>query len=111
MTEGDGLDYGGPVGCGYEQRFESKNEYEQRSDNKIAYGPRAKLRTVHEQNCVRSESKIAYGLRAKLRTVREQKRAGAESKNAYELRAVVYIGFRHYAICFFLLKNGFQMQR
>ena len=48
------------------------------------------------------------GLRAKLRTVREQKRAGAESKNAYELRAVVYIGFRHYAICFFLLKNGFQ---
>ena len=97
--------YGGPVGRGYEQRFESKNEYEQRSENKIAYGPRAKLRTVHEQNCVRSESKIAYGLRAKLRTVREQKRAGAESKNAYELRAVVYIGFRHYAICFFSLKK------
>ena len=71
--------YGGPVGRGYEQRFESKNEYEQRSESKIAYGPRAKLRTV-----------------------REQKRAGAESKNAYELRAVVYIGFRHYAICFFL---------
>ena len=51
--------YGGPVGRGYEQRFESKNEY----------GPRAKLRTVQEQNCVRSESKIAYGLRAKLCTV------------------------------------------
>ena len=97
--------YGGPVGRGYEQRFESKNEYEQRSESKIAYGPRAKLRTVREQNCVRSESKIAYGLRAKLRTVREQKRAGAESKNAYELRAVVYIGFRHYAICFFSLKK------
>ena len=63
-------------------------------------GLRAKLRTVQEQNCVRSESKIAYGPRAKLRMVREQKRAGAESKNAYELRAVVYIGFRHYAICF-----------
>ena len=31
--------YGGPVGRGYEQRFESKNEYEQRSENKIAYGP------------------------------------------------------------------------
>ena len=61
--------YGGPVGRGYEQRFESKNEYEQRSESKIAYGPRAKLRTVREQNCVRSESKIAYGLRAKLRTV------------------------------------------
>ena len=61
--------YGGPVGRGYEQRFESKNEYEQRSESKIAYGPRAKLRTVQEQNCVRSESKIAYGLRAKLRTV------------------------------------------
>ena len=60
---------------------------------------------VREQNCVRSESKIAYGLRAKLRMVREQKRAGAESKNAYELRAVVYIGFRHYAICFFSLKK------
>ena len=59
-------------------------------------GLRAKLRTV------RSKSKIAYGTRAKLRMVREQKRAGAESKNAYELRAVVYIGFRHYAICFFL---------
>ena len=39
-------DYGGPVGRGYEQRFESKNEYEQRSESKIAYGPRAKLRTV-----------------------------------------------------------------
>ena len=38
--------YGGPVGRGYEQRFESKNEYEQRSESKIAYGPRAKLRTV-----------------------------------------------------------------
>ena len=101
----DPSDYGGPVGRGYEQRFESKNEYEQRSGSKIAYGPRAKLRTVQEQNCVRSESKIAYGLRAKLRTVREQKRAGAESKNAYELRAVVYIGFRHYAICFFFLKK------
>ena len=37
--------------------------------------------------------------------IREQKRAGAESKNAYELRAVVYIGFRHYAICFFSLKK------
>ena len=61
--------YGGPVGRGYEQRFESKNEYEQRSESKIAYGPRAKLRTVREQNCVWSESKIAYGLRAKLRTV------------------------------------------
>ena len=80
--------YGGPVGRGYEQRFESKNEYEQRSESKIAYGPRAKLRTVREQNCVRSESKIAYGPRAKLRIVREQKRAGAESKNAYELTAV-----------------------
>ena len=68
-------------------------------------GLRAKLRTVREQNCVRSESKIAYGLRAKLRMVREQKRAGAESKNAYELRAVVYIGFRHYAIYFFSLKK------
>ena len=45
--------YGGPVGRGYEQRFESKNEYEQRSESKIAYGPRAKLRTVREQNCVR----------------------------------------------------------
>ena len=54
------------MGRGYEQRFESK----------IAYGPRAKSRTVREQNCVRSESK---------------KRAGAESKNAYELRAIVYI--------------------
>ena len=97
--------YGGPVGRGYEQRFESKNEYEQRSESKIAYGPRAKLRTVQEQNCVRSESKIAYGPRAKLRMVREQKRAGAESKNAYELRAVVYIGFRHYAICYFFLKK------
>ena len=53
--------YGGPVGRGYEQRFESKIEYEQRSESKIAYGPRAKLRTVQEQNCVRSESKIAYG--------------------------------------------------
>ena len=40
------LNYGGPVGRGYEQRFESKNEYEQRSESKIAYGPRAKLRTV-----------------------------------------------------------------
>ena len=30
-------------------------------------GLRAKLRTVREQNCVRSESKIAYGPRAKLR--------------------------------------------
>ena len=38
--------YGGPVGRGYEQRFESKNEYEQESESKIAYGPRAKLRTV-----------------------------------------------------------------
>ena len=61
--------YGGPVGRGYEQRFESKNAYEQRSESKIAYGSRAKLRTVREQNCVRSESKIAYGPRAKLRTV------------------------------------------
>ena len=59
--------YGGPVGRGYEQRFESKNEYEQGSESKIAYGPRAKLRTVQEQNCVRSESKIAYGPRAKTR--------------------------------------------
>ena len=83
-----GKKYGGPVGRGYEQRFESKNEYEQRSESKIAYGPRTKLRTVQEQNCVRSESKIAYGPRAKLRMVREQKRAGAESKNAYELTAV-----------------------
>ena len=79
--------YGGPVGRGYEQRFESKNEYEQRSESKIAYGPRAKLRTVREQNCVRSESKIAYGLRAKLRTVREQNCVWSESKNAQELRA------------------------
>ena len=79
--------YGGPVGRGYEQRFESKNEYEQRSESKIAYGPRAKLRTVQEQNCVRSESKIAYGLRAKLRTVREQNCVWSESKNAQELRA------------------------
>ena len=59
--------YGGPVGRGYEQRFESKNEYEQRSESKIAYGPRAKLRTVQEQNCVGSKSKIAYGPRAKTR--------------------------------------------
>ena len=65
----NGLRYGGPVGRGYEQRFESKNEYEQRSESIIAYGPRAKLRTVREQNCVRSESKIAYDLRAKLRMV------------------------------------------
>ena len=75
--------YGGPVGRGYEQRFESKNEYEQRSESKIAYGPRAKLRTVREQNCVRSESKIAESKNAQ----------ELESKNAYELRAVVYIGF------------------
>ena len=73
--------YHGPVGRGYEQ-LESKNEYEQRSERKIAYGPRAKLRMV-----------------------REQKRAGAESKIAYELRAVVHIGFRHYAICFFSFKK------
>ena len=62
-----------------------------RSESKIACGPRAKLRAVREQNCVRSESKIAYGPRAKLRMVREEKRAGAESKNAYELRAAVYM--------------------
>ena len=42
--------YGDPVGRGYEQWCESKNPYEQRSESKIAYGPRAKLRTVREQN-------------------------------------------------------------
>ena len=49
--------YGGPVGRGYEQRFESKNAYEQRSESKIAYDPRAKLRTVQEQKRAGAESK------------------------------------------------------
>ena len=68
--------YGGPVGREYEQRFESKNA---RSESKIAYGPRAKLRTF--------ESKIAYGPRVKLRTVRKQNCVRSESKIAYGPRA------------------------
>ena len=81
---GHAAPYGGPVGRGYEQRFESKNAYEQRSESKIAYGPRAKLRTVREQNCVRFESKIVYGPRAKLRTVRQQKCVRAYEAPFYE---------------------------
>ena len=72
--------YSGPVGRGYEQRFESKIAYEQRSEGKTAYGPRAKLRIV-----------------------REQKRAGAESKKCVRAETSCLHGFRHYAICSFFL--------
>ena len=75
-------DYGGPVGRAYEQRLESKNWYERWLGSKIAYEPRAKLRTSQEQNCVRSESKIEYEPTSKMRTIREQKCARAQSKNA-----------------------------
>ena len=65
--------YGGPVGRAYEQRLESKNWYERWLGSKIAYEPRAKLRTSQEQNCVRSESKIEYEPTSKMCTIREQK--------------------------------------
>ena len=79
---GGGGGYGGPVGRAYEQRLESKNWYERWLGSKIAYEPRAKLRTSQEQNCVRSESKIEYDPRAKMCTSPEQKCVGAESKSA-----------------------------
>ena len=74
-----GLEYGGPVGRAYEQRLESKNWYERWLESKIAYEPRAKLRTSQEQNCVRAKSKIVYDPRAKMCTSPEQKCVEAKS--------------------------------
>ena len=49
--------YGGPVGPGYEQRFESKNEYKQRSD------PRKKILHAILQRIMLNLARIMHDFR------------------------------------------------